>query len=65
MVIHSIKTHGHVSGQESYVHASVLFTGTANLQFSTPRISITTGTISIKFTHFMPSIYTTLHTKFE
>ena len=28
-------------------------------------ISITTGPISIKFTYFMPAIYTTLHTKFE
>ena len=27
--------------------------------------SITTGPISIKCTYFMPSIYTTLHTKFE
>ena len=44
---------------------SVLFTGTAKSQFSTPHISITTGLISIKFTYFMPSVYATLHTKFE
>ena len=28
-------------------------------------LHITTEPISIKFTHFMPSIYMTLHTKFE
>ena len=43
----------------------VLFTGTAKSLFSTPHISITTEPISIKFTYFMPSIYTILHTKFE
>ena len=44
---------------------SVLFTVTTNSAFSTPRISITTGLISIKFTYFMPSMYVTLHTTFE
>ena len=43
----------------------VLFTGTTNSLFSTPRISITTGPISIKFTYFMPSIHTTIHTKLK
>ena len=61
-----IKTHGHVSAAKKAVwRASVLFTGTANSPFSTPRISITTRLISIKFTYFMPYIYVTLHTKFE
>ena len=62
----SIKTHGRVSvAKEVMWHTSVLFTGTAKSPFSTPHISITTGPISIKFTYFMSSIYTTLHTKFE
>ena len=46
-------------------HTSVLFTGTAKSPFSTPHISITTGLIYINFIYFMPSTYTTLHTKFE
>ena len=33
----------------------------ANLLFSTPCISITIGLISMKFTCFMPSMCTTLH----
>ena len=33
--------------------------------FLTLCISVTTRPISIKFTYFMPSIYTTLHTKLE
>ena len=61
-----IKTHGCVSAaKEDVWHTSVLFTRTAKSPFSTPHISITTGPISIKFTYFMPSIYMTLHTKFE
>ena len=61
-----IKTHGRVSAAKEVMwHTSVLFTGTAKSPFSTPHISITTGPISIKLTYFMPSIYTTLHTKFE
>ena len=61
-----IKTHGHVSvTKEAMWCTSVLFTGTVNLLFSTARISITTGLISIKFTYFMSSIYSTLYTKFE
>ena len=61
-----IKTHGRVSAAKEVVwHTSVLFTGTAKSPFSTPHTSITLGPISIKFTYFMPSIYTTLHTKFE
>ena len=61
-----IKTHGRVSAAKEVVwHTSVLFTGTAKSPFSTHHISITTGLTSIKFTYFMPSIYTTLHTKFE
>ena len=32
----------------------MLFTGTANLLFSAPRISITTGPISIKYTFLCP-----------
>ena len=60
------KTHGRVSAAKEVMwHTSVLFTGTAKSPFSTPHISITTGPISIKFTYVMPSIYTTLHTKFE
>ena len=48
-----------VSRQESRVaHKYVIFTGTTNLPFSTPCISITTGLISIKFTYFIFSIYT-------
>ena len=59
-----IKTHGRVSAAKKAMwRTSVLFTGTANLPFSTPHISINTGPISIKFTYFMPSIYMTLHTK--
>ena len=46
-------------------HTSVLFTGTTKSPFSTPHISITTGFITIQFTYFMLSIYTTLHAKFE
>ena len=61
-----IKTHGCVSAaKEDVWHTSLLFTGTAKSPFSTPHISITTGSISIKFTYFMPCMYTTLHTKFE
>ena len=61
-----IKTYGHVSAAKKAVwRTNVLLTGTANLLFSVPRISITTGQISIKFTYFMSYIYTTLHTKFE
>ena len=61
-----IKTHSRVPAvKEDMRHTSVLFTGTAKSPFSTPHISITTGPISIKFTYFMPSIYTTLDTKFE
>ena len=61
-----IKTHGHVSAAKKDVRlTSVLFTGTTKSPFSTPHISITTGPISIKFTYFMPFIYTTLHTTFE
>ena len=61
-----IKTHSSVSVAKKAVwRISVLFTGTANSLFSTPHISITTGPISIKFSYFMPSIYVTLHTKFE
>ena len=53
-----IKTHGHVAvGKKAMWCTSVLFTGTINLPFSTPSISITTGLIYIKFIHFMPSIY--------
>ena len=60
------KTHGHASAAKNAVwHISVLFTGTPNSPFSTPCISIATWPISIKFTYFMPSIYATLHTKFE
>ena len=63
---HIIKTHGHVSAAKKAVWlTSVLFTGTANSPFLAPRIAITTGPISIKFTYFMPSIYATLQTKLE
>ena len=61
LISHVIKTHCRVSATKKAMwRTSVLFTGTANLLFSTPRISITTGPISIKFTYFMPSIYATL-----
>ena len=61
-----IKTHGRVSAAKKDVqHTSVLLIGTAKSPFSTPHISRTTTPISINFTYFMPSIYTTLHTKFE
>ena len=53
-----IKTHDYVSAAKKAVWCiNVLFTGPANLLFSTPHISITTVPISIKFTYFMPSIY--------
>ena len=59
--IQIIKTHSRVSAAKKAVwHTSVLFTGTTNLPFSTPLISLATGPIS-----FMPSIYATLHIKFE
>ena len=65
-MIIGIKTHGHVSAAKKDVqHTSVLFTGTIKSPLSTPCISITTGPISIKYTHFIPSINTTLHTKFK
>ena len=61
-----IKPHSRVSAAKKAMwHTSLLFTGTANSPFSTPHISITTGSISIIFTYFMPSIYATIHTKFE
>ena len=60
-----IKTHGHVSAAKKAMWCtSVLFTGTANCHFQ-PLISLTIGPISIKYTYFVPSIYITLHTKFE
>ena len=68
MICKHIKTHGRVSAAKKDVrHTSVLFiiTGTTKSPFSTLHISITTGPICIKFTYFMPSIYTTVHTKFE
>ena len=53
-------THGCVSVAKKDVrHTSVLFTGTAKSPFSTPCISITIELISIQFTYYMPSIYTT------
>ena len=61
-----IKTHSRVSVVNKDVrHTSVLFTGTSKSPISTPHTSITTGSISIKFTYLMSPIYTTLHTKFE
>ena len=64
--IKAIKTHSCLSVVKKAIwHRNVLLTGSANLLFSTPHIYITTGSISIKFTYFMPSIYTTLHTTFE
>ena len=60
----SIKAHGRVSAAKKDVqHTSVLFTGTAKSLFSTPHIFVIIyiGPISIKFTYFMPSIYTTWH----
>ena len=50
-----IKTHGHVSAAKKAMWCtSVLLTGTANLPFSTPRISMTIGPISIKYTYLSP-----------
>ena len=61
-----IKTHSHLSAAKKGVqHTSLLFTGTAKSPFPTPHISITTEQISTKFTYFMLSINTILHTKFE
>ena len=57
MYCDTIKMHSCVS--------SVLFIGTTKSLLSIPRISIITWPISIKFTHFMPSVYTTVHTKFD
>ena len=63
LIIIIIKTHGCVSVAKKAVWCTgVLFTGTANLLFSTPCISITAGVISIKFTYYMLSMCTTLHT---
>ena len=63
---YSIKTHGRMSVAKKAVwRTSMLFIGTTNSPFSTPHISIITALISIKFTYFMPSIYTTLYTTFE
>ena len=66
MLRFSIKTQSCVSGQESMWHTSLLYTGTANLLFLTPCISITTRPIYIKFTFLCPP-YTRLYirTKFE
>ena len=59
-----IKTHSHVSAAKKAVwHTSVLFIGTINSLFPIPHMSITTGPISMKITHFMPFIYAVLHTK--
>ena len=45
-----IKTHGHVSvAKKDMRHTSVLFIGAAKSPFSTPRISITAGPISINY----------------
>ena len=63
-----IKTHGCVSvAKKAMWHTSVLFTETINSLSSTSHISITTGPIFIKIIYFycMPSLYVTLHTKFE
>ena len=61
-----IKTHGHVSVAKKAVwRTSVLFTGTTNLSFSTPCISITAEPISLKFIYFISSIHATPHAKFE
>ena len=68
LVIYSvmIKTQYGVSAAKKDVrHKKVLFKGTAKSPFSTPHTSITTGLVFSKFTYFMPSIYMTLHTKFE
>ena len=66
LVVCKIKTNGCMSvAKKDVQHASVLFTGTTKSLFSTPHFSITTELISIKFTYFMPSIYMTLHMKFE
>ena len=46
-------------------HTSELFTETANFCFQPIIISTTTGPIYTKFTYFIPSKYTTSHTKFE
>ena len=60
------KTRGCVSvAKKNVLHTSVLYTGIVKSPFSTPHISITTKPISIKFKHYMPTIYTPLHTKFE
>ena len=65
-VIFSIKTHGQVSvARKDVLHTSVLFTGTSNLRFSTPCVSVTAGLICTKFMHFMPFISTILHTQFD
>ena len=56
--INKINTHGHVSvAKKTMWHTSLLFTGTANSQFSTSRISITTGLISIN-SHILCTSYT-------
>ena len=45
--------YGHVSAaKKDVLHSSVLFTGTANLPFSTPCISVTTKPICTTFTYY-------------
>ena len=57
-VEYKIKTQGHVPVAKKDVwHTSVLFTGTAKSLFSTPRISITTGPISIQFTYYISAFH--------
>ena len=61
-----MKTHSCVPAAKKAIwRTSVLFPGTVNSPISTPHISVTTTLISIKFTHFMASLYAAIHTKFE
>ena len=54
-----------VSSQERRATYKCVIYRIAKSPFSTLHISKTAKLISIKFIYFMPSIYTTLHTKFE
>lgn len=54
-----------VNGQERLTANKCVIRKPTKSPCSTPCISITTVLISIKLMYFMPSLYTTLHTKFK
>ena len=60
-----IKTHSHVSEAKKDVWPQMYHLQEPLSHFLQHLISLTTVLISNKFKYFMPSIYTTLHTKFQ